>query len=39
LLESISIDSSDCWFPETKTQEGYAAIREAVRRLKEGGAK
>lgn len=39
LLESISIDSSDCWMPETETKEGYAAIKEAVRRLKEGGTK
>ena len=34
ILDHISIDVSDRWMPETDKREGYAAIAEAIRRLK-----
>ncbi len=34
ILDHISIDVSDCWMPDTEKKEGYAAIEEAIRRLK-----
>jgi len=37
-LKSIEIDGGT-WDPETQEKEGYASINEAIRRLKEGGAK
>jgi len=39
ILDNISIDVSDCWMPETEKNEGYAAIAEAIRRLKESERK
>lgn len=35
ILKDIEIDTSNCWMPETSSTEGYAAIKEAIRRLKE----
>lgn len=35
ILEGIQIDVSDSWMPEETRDEGYAAIKEAIRRLKE----
>ena len=34
ILNSISVDTSECWLPETQSTEAYAAIKEAIRRLK-----
>lgn len=34
ILDHISIDVSECWLPDTAKKEGYAAIDEAIRRLK-----
>ena len=39
ILDHIGIDVSDCWMPETEKKEGYAAIDEAIRRLKESERK
>ena len=38
-LKAIRIDSESGWMPETETREGYVAINEAIRRLKEGCTK
>lgn len=35
ILNGIEIDTSNCWMPKTEGAEGYAAIKEAIRRLKE----
>lgn len=34
ILNSISVDTSEYWLPETQSTEAYAAIKEAIRRLK-----
>lgn len=34
ILNNISIDTDDSWMPEQDAKEGYAAIKEAIRRLK-----
>ena len=39
ILDRIEIASEDSWMPETEKREGYAAIEEAIRRLKEGSKK
>lgn len=38
-LQDISIDTSECWMPETAGNRGRAAINEAIRRIKESAAK
>lgn len=38
-LQDISIDTSECWMPETAGNEGRAAINEAIRRIKASAAK
>jgi len=34
ILNGISVDTSESWLPETQSTEAYAAIKEAIRRLK-----